>query len=206
MLEIYFVRHGETEWNQKGMLQGAKNSPLTEKGRNQAVKLGKALKDIKFDGFYTSPLGRAASTAELIMGDRDEALYILPEIREMSFGDMEGKEKREFEKLHPREYNNLWTDALIYDPKEFNGETFQEVDERVMEGLEHLVKSHPNGGRILVVSHGMTLKNIFSHILGHGLDKYWEDPVPENTSLTIVKYENEKFKIIDFSNTEHLNN
>lgn len=204
MLEIYFIRHGETEWNQKGMLQGEKNSPLTERGRDQASKLGKALKDIEFEGFYTSPLGRAASTAELIMDGRDEALYIVPEIREMSFGDMEGKEKKEFEVLHPKEYNNLWTDAIAYNPKSFNGETFQEVDERVMDGLKHLVNAHPNGGRILVVSHGMTLKNIFTHILGHGLDKYWEDPVPENTSLTVVKYKDEKFEIIDFSNTDHL--
>jgi len=204
MLEIYFVRHGETEWNLKGMLQGKKNSPLTEKGKNQAKKLRDALKDVKFDGIYSSPMGRASLTAEIIRGDREQALFTIPSLREMSFGDMEGLTKKEFEKTHPVQYNNLWKDANAYDPKAFNGETFQEVDERVMEGLGHLVNSHPEGGKIMVVSHGMTLKNIFSHVWGHGLDKYWEDPVPENTSLTIVSYKDGNYKMEDFSNTSHL--
>ena len=204
MLEIYFVRHGETEWNQKGMLQGKKNSPLTEEGKNQAVKLRDALKDVKFDGIYSSPMGRASLTAEIIRGDREQAMFTIPELREMSFGDMEGRKKTEFEELYPEEYNNLWTNALKYDPSPFNGETFQEVDERVMGALGHLVNAHSEGGRILVVSHGMTLKNIFTHVWGHGLDKYWEDPVPQNTSLSIVSYSNGEYRMEDFSNTSHL--
>lgn len=204
MLEIYFVRHGETEWNLKGMLQGKQNSPLTEKGRAQAAKLGEALKDVEFDGIYSSPMGRASLTAEIIRGDREQALFTIPALREMSFGEMEGLSKKEFQRLHPEQYKNLWEDALIYDPSAFEGETFREVDERVMEGLDHLVKSHPHGGRILVVSHGMTLKNIFMHVWGHGLDKYWEDPVPENTSLTIVSYRDGEYRMEDFSNTSHL--
>lgn len=204
MLEIYFVRHGQTEWNLKGMLQGKKNSPLTEKGKSQAVKLGEALKDVEFEGIYASPMVRASLTAEIIKGDRDQALYTVPELREMSFGDMEGLTKKEFERLHPVQYKNLWEDAVVYDPAAFNGETFAEVDARVMEGLEHLVKSHPGGGKILVVSHGMTLKNIVTHVLGHGLEDYWNDPVPENTSLTIVSYKEGKYKMEDFSNTSHL--
>ncbi len=204
MLEIYFVRHGETEWNLKGMLQGKQNSPLTEKGRAQAAKLGEALKDVEFDGIYSSPMGRASLTAEIIRGEREQALFTIPALREMSFGDMEGLSKKEFQKLHPEQYKNLWEDALTYDPAAFNGETFQEVDDRVMEGLDHLVKAHPDGGRILVVSHGMTLKSIFMHVWGHGLDKYWEDPVPENTSLTIVSYKDGEYRMEDFSNTSHL--
>ena len=204
MLEIYFVRHGETEWNLKGMLQGKQNSPLTEKGRAQAAKLGEALKDVEFDGIYSSPMGRASLTAEIIRGKREQALFTIPALREMSFGEMEGLSKKEFQRLHPEQYKNLWEDALIYDPSAFKGETFKEVDERVMEGLDHLVKSHPNGGRILVVSHGMTLKNIFMHVWGHGLDNYWNDPVPENTSLTVVSYRDGEYRMEDFSNTSHL--
>ena len=204
MLEIYFVRHGETEWNLKGMLQGKQNSPLTEKGRAQAAKLGEALKGVEFDGLYSSPMGRASLTAEIIRGEREQALFTIPALREMSFGEMEGLSKKEFQKLHPEQYKNLWEDALIYDPSAFKGETFKEVDERVMEGLDHLVKSHPNGGRILVVSHGMTLKNIFMHVWGHDLEKYWDDPVPENTSLTRVSYRDGVYKMEDFSNTSHL--
>lgn len=204
MLEIYFVRHGKTEWNEKGMLQGKQNSPLTIEGREQAKKLGKALKNIEFDAFYTSPLGRAASTAELIIGDRDQALFTIPEFREMSFGEMEGLPKEEFKRLHPIQHDIIWSDATRYNPKDFKGETFDEVDARIMQGFDHLLKSFPNGGRVLVVSHGMTLKNIFMHVWGHGLEDYWNDPVPDNTSYSIVTYEDGRFNMKEFSNTDHL--
>lgn len=204
MLEIYFVRHGKTEWNEKGMLQGKKNSPLTMEGKEQAAKLRDALKDVEFKGLYSSPLGRASYTAEIIRNNRTQGLFMLNDFREMSFGDMEGVTKDVFKEKYPEQYKNLWTNAKDYDPSEFNGEGFKEVDDRIMEGLGHLVRYHPHGGKILLVSHGMTLKSIFMHIWGHDLEDYWNDPVPENTSLTIVTYEDGKFTMKDFSNTDHL--
>lgn len=204
MFEIYFVRHGETEWNLKGILQGSKNSHLTEKGKEQAYKLKEKLDDIHFQGIYTSPLKRAAETAEIIRGHKDEPFYILDELKEMSFGDMEGIPKTEFQAIEPEAYYNLWNSPLDYAPESFGGESFQKVDNRVMRFMDKLVKTHPGGGRFLVVSHGMTLKMIFGHIWKHGLDKFWDDPVPENTSVTVVSYRNNEFKIDKFSDTSHL--
>jgi probable phosphoglycerate mutase len=204
MFEIYFVRHGETEWNLKGILQGSKNSHLTEKGKKQAYKLKEKLENIHFQGVYTSPLKRASETAEIIRGHKEEPFYIFDELKEMSFGKMEGIPKSEFKALEPVTYDNLWNNPLAYDPKSFDGESFQEVDDRVMGFMKKLVKNNPNGGRFLVVSHGMTLKMIFGHIWKHGLDKFWDDPVPENTSVTIVNYKDGEFEIEKFSDTSHL--
>jgi probable phosphoglycerate mutase len=61
-------------------------------------------------------------------------------------------------------------------------------------------------GDIMVVSHGMILKVIFGYVLGHGLDKFWIDPVPQNTSVTTISYNDGKFKMENFSNIEHLEN
>lgn len=204
MFEIYFVRHGETEWNIKGILQGSKNSHLTEKGKAQAHKLRDKLEKIHFEGIYTSPLQRASETAEILRGHKDEPFYVVDDLKEMSFGDMEGIPKTEFKALQPEAYNNLWNDPLSYNPEAFKGERFQDVDKRIMDFMKKLVVNHPEGGKFLVVSHGMTLKMIFSHIWKHDLDKFWNDPVPENTSVTIVSYKNNEFNIEKFSDTSHL--
>ena len=204
MFEIYFVRHGETEWNLKGILQGSKNSHLTEKGKEQAYKLRDKLEGTHFEGIYTSPLQRASETAEILRGHRDEPFYVVDDLKEMSFGEMEGIPKSEFRALEPVAYENLWNDPSNYHPESFGGERFEDVDKRVMSFMEKLVETHPEGGKFLVVSHGMTLKMIFNHIWKHSLDKFWDDPVPENTSVTTVSYKNNEFNIEKFSDTSHL--
>jgi len=65
-MKLYITRHGTTEWNLEKRLQGWADSPLTEDGRNRAIKLGNSLKDIDFDMIYTSPQERALNTAKLI--------------------------------------------------------------------------------------------------------------------------------------------
>ena len=129
-LEIYFVRHGQTEWNLEKKLQGSLNSPLTELGRNQAKQLSSTLKDEKFDGFYSSPLGRASTTAQIIKGDRDQGIFILNGIEEMHFGDVQGLAKSEFKEKYPVEYEQLWNSAHLYDPSAFHGETFPEMEKK----------------------------------------------------------------------------
>ena len=76
-MEIYFVRHGQTIWNVEKRFQGLSDSPLTELGITQAKLLGKKLKDIKFDKFYSTSLKRANDTANYIKGDRDQEVEIL---------------------------------------------------------------------------------------------------------------------------------
>ena len=75
-MEIYFVRHGQTIWNVEKRFQGLSDSPLTELGITQAKLLGKKLKDIKFDKFYSTSLKRANDTANYIKGDRDQEIEI----------------------------------------------------------------------------------------------------------------------------------
>ena len=70
MLTLYLTRHGETEWNVQKRMQGWQDSPLTEKGRRDAVLLGKRLESVEFAAIYTSTSGRTVETAELIRGER----------------------------------------------------------------------------------------------------------------------------------------
>ena len=76
--------------------------------------------------------------------------------------------------------------------------------ERVIRGLNKFIELNKNYERVLVVSHGATLKTLLHYISGKDISTLSDEAIPKNTSYTIVKYENGKFEIIDFSNISHL--
>ncbi|WP_297432141.1 histidine phosphatase family protein [uncultured Cetobacterium sp.] len=203
MLRIYFVRHGETVWNTLKIFQGRSNSPLTEVGVEQAKKLSQYLNNIDFKKVYSSPQDRALQTTKLLLGDKNMEITTIDEFQEINMGKVEGIPREEFEKNYPIEYHNFWNNAMEYNPSAYNGESYEEILDRVKLGLERLVKEN-NNGNILVISHGVTLKAIFNIINEKGIDEFSKQPVPENTSTTIVEYDSNRFKIIKFSDTEHL--
>ena len=203
-MEIYFVRHGQTIWNVEKRFQGLSDSPLTELGITQAKLLGEKLKDIKFDKFYSTSLKRAYDTANYIKGNRRQKVEIFDDFVEISMGDMEGIKQEDFKKLYPEQVKNFFFNQLEYDPSSFGGESFLEVRERVIRGLNKFIELNKNYERVLVVSHGATLKTLLHYISGKDISTLSDEAIPKNTSYTIVKYENGKFEIIDFSNISHL--
>lgn len=203
-MEIYFVRHGQTIWNVEKRFQGLSDSPLTELGITQAKLLGEKLKDIKFDKFYSTSLKRAYDTANYIKGNREQKVEIFDDFVEISMGDMEGIKQEDFKKLYPEQVKNFFFNQLEYDPSSFGGESFLEVRERVIRGLNKFIELNKNYERVLVVSHGATLKTLLHYISGKDISTLSDEVIPKNTSYTIVKYENGKFEIIDFSNASHL--
>ena len=203
-MEIYFVRHGQTIWNVEKRFQGLSDSPLTELGITQAKLLGEKLKDIKFDKFYSTSLKRAYDTANYIKGNRKQKVEIFDDFVEISMGDMEGIKQEDFKKLYPEQVKNFFFNQLEYNPSSFGGESFLEVRERVIRGLNKFIEVNKNYERVLVVSHGATLKTLLHYISGKDISTLSDEAIPKNTSYTIVKYENGKFEIIDFSNTSHL--
>ena len=203
-MEIYFVRHGQTIWNVEKRFQGLSDSPLTELGITQAKLLGEKLKDIKFNKFYSTSLKRAYDTANYIKGNRKQKVEIFDDFVEISMGDMEGIKQEDFKKLYPEQVKNFFFNQLEYDPSSFGGESFLEVRERVIRGLNKFIELNKNYERVLVVSHGATLKTLLHYISGKDISTLSDEAIPKNTSYTIVKYENGKFEIIDFSNVSHL--
>ena len=203
-MEIYFVRHGQTIWNVEKRFQGLSDSPLTELGITQAKLLGEKLKDIKFDKFYSTSLKRAYDTANYIKGNRKQKVEIFDDFVEISMGDMEGIKQEDFKKLYPEQVKNFFFNQLEYNPSSFGGESFLKVRERVIRGLNKFIELNKNYERVLVVSHGATLKTLLHYISGKDISTLSNEAIPKNTSYTIVKYENGKFEIIDFSNVSHL--
>lgn len=206
-MNIFFVRHGQTQWNELGKFQGSKDSPLTSAGIVQAEKLCLKFKkdNLIFDKVYASPLGRAYDTAKIVT-DNNYPIEPIDELKEISVGDMEGVPFTEFQKLFPNEYYNFFNSPENYDPLNINGESFSSLIDRVEMGLNKIVNSNSESSNILVVTHGITLKAICSFIKNNSKDLgvFTHESIPQNTSVTQVKFDESKFKIVDFSNTSHL--
>ena len=95
MMKLYLIRHGETDWNKEGKLQGRTDIPLNEDGRADAELTRDAMKNIEFQVAFTSPLIRARETAEIILKDRDIPIVNEERIIEVGFGEYEVSPKSE---------------------------------------------------------------------------------------------------------------
>jgi broad specificity phosphatase PhoE len=148
---IYFIRHGETEWNKKGIVQGYKNSDLTSKGKNNAERLGKILRDKNIEKIYSSDLGRCVQTSEIINKWVKVKIIKVKKLRERNFGDLNGQTDGKVKKM--LDLNNP-------DEKAPNGESFNEQKKRVILFIKKL--STKKYERILLVTHDGPTKAILS--------------------------------------------
>jgi broad specificity phosphatase PhoE len=187
MLNVYFLRHGETPWNAAGNRYcGRTDVPLTEKGLGQAALVREQLKDISFEAVYSSPLQRAWHTARIAGGDRE----VIPDDRltEADFGTWEGKTREEF----ILENRGLW-DGWSEDPATTRaggtGETAMEVIVRVNRFFEFALQRH-SSGNILVVAHNGVNRFYLAWKLGMPLTHY-RRLVQENSSITLFSLDAE---------------
>jgi len=162
MLKIYLARHGQDLDNVKGVLNGRRDMPLSEKGIEQAGLVASELKalNINFDKIYSSPLKRALQTAELIaetVGDRKPE--ILENLIERDFGVMTGEPKSQIEPMRAPEI--VKTDTITYFLSPEGAETFPQLVTRSEKILSYLKGEHGNDDKILLVTHGDIGKMIY---------------------------------------------
>jgi broad specificity phosphatase PhoE len=200
-MRIYITRHGETQWNKLGRMQGWKNSDLTEKGIENARKLGKSLEAIPFDIVYTSPSGRTIETAKLIMGNRDVPIVEREELKEMGFGTWEGMDHEAVEELYPEERHIFWNKPHLYKP--IDGESFEELISRVKKVLQDIMESAA-GENILIVSHGVTIKAMYAILKGYELEEIWKPPFMHDTCLTVLEVKDGKVEFVLEGDVSHL--
>jgi isoleucyl-tRNA synthetase len=158
---ITIVRHGETDWNKQGKIQGSLDIPLNEEGKAQAQKAQERIGS-DFDVVISSDRARAIETAQIICPN---ATIITDErLREKSYGDFEGKTIEEVLKSFP-EYK---TKNDVRFEKVPNGESFAEFYPKVSESLEEILKKYA-GKKILIVTHSITLKAAHKFFMGDDL-------------------------------------
>ncbi|HEV8470914.1 MAG TPA: histidine phosphatase family protein, partial [Candidatus Limnocylindria bacterium] len=172
---FYFVRHGESEGNAAGRFTGQTDSPLTERGRQQADAIADELASVKFDRIVSSDLSRTRDTAEAIAKRQGLRVEVFPELREIDVGEQTGKPFDEVRGLPS------WSDdGFVAWP---GGETLEKVVTRVLGAIERLTHESP-GQTILVVGHGGVNRILLSHFLGI-LPKLDRTPAP-NTNISVV--------------------
>lgn len=214
---FYFVRHGETFFNFYGRMQGWSNALLTEEGIKNVHRSGRGLADIEFDAVYTSDLKRTIDTASIILEENkyNENLEIvqMPEFREVHFGSFEGLSSAEvWPEVEQRvnikhglpEGSDIQIQDLMnmfkeVDPYHF-AENYTEFWNRVESGLLKLLNRHAGTDQnILVVCHGMTIRNLLDGLIAD-FDK---TDALQNASVSIVKYQHGRFEMLAYNQVEH---
>ena len=194
-MELYIVRHGETKWNSKHLLQGRADIELNENGRELAGITGKNLETVSFDRIYSSPLIRAYETACLIRGHRNIPIFRDDRLKEISFGDYEGRDSTELldNKEDPFHY-------FFNEPEKFlpapHGEHLEEVMLRAKYFLQDEIEPLENKlERVMIVAHGALNKGLMCHILNHDKKDYWSGGLQKNCGIIIVEYCNHTYTL-----------
>lgn len=201
-LKIYITRHGETQWNRECKMQGWKDSNLTQKGIDNAIKLGESLKDIDFHHIYCSPLGRAVDTARYIRGDKNTKIIKIESLKEMGFGVWEGMKNEKIKEMYKEQQDNFWNKPQLY--KSVNGESFDNIIDRVRKAFNEIIKT-TTGENILIITHTVVIKAIYLIIKKYSLEDFWKPPFLYDTCLTILEVSDKKIDIILEADISHLN-
>ena len=204
MLHIYFVRHGQTDWNQLRRFQGQQDVPLNELGRRQAEAIAGRLKGARFDALYASDLSRAGQTAEIVNEHHGLPMARDVQLRERSFGCFEGHTIEESRQKYPELRAAYERDSLNF--RIPGGESRLEFIRRVGAFFEGLREKHADQ-TVAIVAHGGVLGALFSHIISHKLGFSSPQFVPlfsvENCSLSQLQHD-ERWLVISLNETEHL--
>lgn len=201
ILNLYVVRHGQTEWNVKKRIQGRKDSELTAKGIQDAKLLGTRLKDMDWTAVYASPSKRAVTTASLIT--KNDSLHIQTDKRllEMDLGNLEGLTMEEIKGENAKQHHHYWNSpSQFFNPP---GESFVDVKNRIEQFTADLGKKYDKGN-ILIVTHGVVIKMLQVICSGLQIDDIWETPFITWGSLTKIQVNDGSMNTILAGDISHM--
>ena len=177
-MKIYVIRHGETEYSAFNKYAGVSNIPLNANGVKQAKKLRNGIEKLNIDIIISSPLIRAAKTAEIINEHMKKTILFSDFFIERNMGVYEGKTKEEAENQYPEMAARNCTRQL--DDAPLGGETIREFESRVLKGVEEIVSKY-KGKNVLIVCHGFVARilnkffnkldydEMYNYVLKHGV-------------------------------------
>ena len=189
---LYIIRHGETEWNKMGKMQGRTDISLSEDGRKLAQKTADGLKNVKFDYIFSSPLERAY---EIIRGSRDTEIVKDERLIEIGFGLYEGTVVEE----------RKGSIALFFDdPQNYvaekGAESYESLLARTKEFLEDVlftIEEKEPDATILISGHGALNKALFLHLLDKQLKDFWSGVYQGNCAVNKFEIKNGNVRLIE---------
>ncbi len=168
-MKLIFIRHGQTDWNVKGKIQGSYDSDLNNNGINQAIELTEKLLKLnyKFSKIYSSPQKRALKTAEILSKYSNIDYFPMTGLEEMNMGEWEGLSWSEVEERYPIEYNK-WHLNRRY-TKTPNGESYNDMLKRVLKAIHKIIKE--NSDDVVIVTHSAVIMALQCYITNTPFDE-----------------------------------
>jgi probable phosphoglycerate mutase len=207
MLDIYLIRHAESEMNTNSHLIGGRSNstPLSDTGVYQANLLGKRLKqsEVVFNDVYSSSAKRTQETARntgLHMGFSLDDVIVTPHLLELDQGNWEGKPREQV--YTPKILHDINADNWKFSPP--NGESQKDVEDRMLGWLEENVLSkYPEKRTIGIFTHGMAIKCLLRGIMNSSPSLTYKIHI-DNTAITRLQYSESGWHIIAINDTAHL--
>lgn len=202
MATIYFIRHGETDWNREGRYQGKRDIPLNDRGREMAAKLQSALAGVAFDVVYSSNLSRAHETAKIALDGRDLHINVTDALQEINHGDWEGKLVSEIETEYPQLLEDWFdTPTTVTFP---NGESLHDMALRADTLMQEVVPKYPSG-TVGVFTHDAVIRGFLSRLVGAGLIHFHKLRLdPTSVSAIEISPDGTNYRMLFANNVSHL--
>jgi broad specificity phosphatase PhoE len=196
-MKLIITRHGETEENREGIIQGHLPGKLSKTGKAQAKLVALRLKDEKIDLIYSSDLARAADTAkEIARFHPDALLMFVKELRERYLGDLQGKKRSDYDHESDGSYSKIKdpknADSFSVEPVEPKGlEPMEDLFNRAKSFLNRILSEHPNC-TVLFVAHSGINKALVAAITEKSHEDIKGIENPHNTSVYIFEFDEDK--------------
>jgi broad specificity phosphatase PhoE len=203
MAEIYLIRHGETEYNRRNIVQGGGiDSDLNDTGRAQGLAFFNQYAHLPFDKVYCTQLKRTFQTIEGFAKLGNE-IEVLPELNEFGWGALEGAEATPEIQEQFQEILVAWRKGDLH-ARVPEGESPVQAWSRALPGIERVMREAPAHGRVLICAHGRIMRVVLAQLLGYGLHRM--DLFPHhNTALNLLSYNSSgRFRMLKINDTSHL--
>lgn len=177
-IEFWAVRHGETDWNKIGKIQGAEDVPLNALGKEQAKITRNLLKDFEFDACYSSDLSRTHETALIILGNGETSrlpISLQPQLREYDCGAIGGCYRTET-------ISQAWEMHIKGEELIPGAETANDLKSRVFDFLEEIEAKHNDNERILIVTHRGVIRSLLKEASA-------SRSVPDIHNCSVIKFD-----------------
>ena len=189
-MNLYLVRHGETEWNRDGRAQGRADIPLNDAGIAQSRALADHFGPLSVTAVMSSSSRRAVLTAETIASSHGLSVTAEDDLRELDFGGLDGAPLREMRELFP-DFFEHWTRDPATAQFPDGGETLQQLQDRAWAVVESIARSHEPQDNVIVVSHAFALYSVMCRALGMPLSNYGRLRItPGSFSLLVSRTQN----------------
>lgn len=194
-MTIYLVRHGQTDDNVKNKMQGWRDTPLNDKGREQARHLIPFFMSNPIDMIYASDLSRAKETAQIIGDAVQIRIFEDKHLREMYLGNWEGHSWQEIEAKYAYFLSKPENEKNALNIHQ--GESYTEFQKRCHKSFKKIVKRHI-GNNLMIVTHGGYIREVVAHIIH--INQIQKDAIPiRNCSVSVIEYNPtfDTYKVID---------